>query len=182
MRVALLDANVLHPMCLCDLFLRLAIDDFYRPLWSAMILEETARSVHRRRRDLDRDRLDRRMRTMKAVFPGALVEGHERFVPKLRALGKDAHVLAAAIEGGADVIVTSNLKDFPNAVLRQFGVAAVSPDDFLVQLWKQDPDAAVRVLREQAAMTKRPPLSLEDILLNLESVAVKFVALVRESL
>ena len=31
---ALLDANVLHPMVLCDLLIRLALAGYYRPRWS----------------------------------------------------------------------------------------------------------------------------------------------------
>jgi hypothetical protein len=30
---ALLDANVLHPMVLCDLLIRLALAGYYRPRW-----------------------------------------------------------------------------------------------------------------------------------------------------
>jgi hypothetical protein len=61
---ALLDANVLHPHILCDLLLRLAEHDVFRPLWSAEILAETIESVLRRRPDLDRARLQRRLDAM----------------------------------------------------------------------------------------------------------------------
>ena len=40
----------------------------------------------------------------------------------------DVHVLAAAIAGHADCIVTSNLKDFPASILMEFGIEAVDPD------------------------------------------------------
>ena len=44
---------------------------------------------------------------------------------------KDKHVLAAAVRGGADLIVTLNLKDFPTEPLVDYQVAAISPDIFL---------------------------------------------------
>jgi PIN domain-containing protein len=178
---ALLDANVLHPMSLCDLLLRLALDDFYRPLWSREILAETARSIHGRRPDLDPQRLARRMQTMEEAFPGALVEGYEAHLPSLAVLGKDAHVLAAAIAGDADVIVTSNLKDFPRDILQGFNITAVSPDGFLLQHWLQDPAGVWRVLLAQAAATKRPPLTVDVVLENLQPVAAEFVRLARAS-
>jgi len=44
----------------------------------------------------------------------------------------DVHVLAAAIAGHADCIVTSNLKDFPSSILMEFGIEAVDPDTFII--------------------------------------------------
>jgi len=45
---ALLDACVLLPYQLCDLLLRLAEAEMYRPLWSAEILDEVRRNLLRR--------------------------------------------------------------------------------------------------------------------------------------
>ena len=59
---ALLDASVLHPMALCDLLVRLALEDLYRPLRSREILDETARSLIRRLENRDVERLRRRVR------------------------------------------------------------------------------------------------------------------------
>jgi HTH-type transcriptional regulator / antitoxin HipB len=42
------------------------------------------------------------------------------------------HVLAAAIAGHPDCIVTANLKDFPEDALAPFGIQVVHPDDFLI--------------------------------------------------
>jgi hypothetical protein len=40
----------------------------------------------------------------------------------------DRHLLAAAIHGSAEAIVTANLSDFPAAVLKPFGIKAQRPD------------------------------------------------------
>ena len=45
---------------------------------------------------------------------------------------KDRHVLAAAIRSRARVIVTLNLRDFPESSLSQYGIAAQHPDDFIL--------------------------------------------------
>ncbi len=42
----------------------------------------------------------------------------------------DRHVLAAAIFGRCDAIVTQNLKDFPPESLSPFGIESQHPEDF----------------------------------------------------
>lgn len=111
---AVLDANVLHPVVLSDLLLRLAEKDFFRPLWSGQIRNEAERSILRVRSDVDPARLKYRFDCMDAAFPDATVSGIEALTSILTAeFGKDAHVVAAAIVGGADAIVTDNIRDFP---------------------------------------------------------------------
>jgi len=168
-------------MALCDLLVRLALEDLYRPLWSRAILEETLRSLVRRFPSQDARRLERRVDLMDAALPGALVHDYEQHLPAVASLGDDAHVLAAAIAGGADVIVTSNTKDFPDSVLEPLGIAAVSPDEFLAEIWRPSAPTVMEVLVAQAEGTKRPPLSVADILRSLEHVAPDFVSLVRGS-
>lgn len=46
----------------------------------------------------------------------------------------DRHLLAKAIRCNAQIIVTTNVKDLPNAVLRPLGIEALSPDDFIHDL------------------------------------------------
>ena len=57
---ALLDANVLHPMVLCDLLIRLAQRGLYRALWTREILAEVVATVLRRRPDLSVELLRKR--------------------------------------------------------------------------------------------------------------------------
>lgn len=52
----------------------------------------------------------------------------------------DAHVIEAALNGGATVIVTVNLRDFPRNALAAVGLRAVHPDAFLTDLWVRQPD------------------------------------------
>jgi predicted nucleic acid-binding protein len=138
----LLDANVLHPITLCDLLIRLARKGFYQALWSRTILEETNRSVLRSHPDLTAEVLARRIAAMERALPEAMVGGYEQLVPSLAELGDDAHVLAAAVVGGADVIVTSNVRDFPPSALARHKVRVETPNDFLIQQWSLDPGDA----------------------------------------
>ncbi len=178
---ALLDANVLHPMVLCDLLIRLAQRGLYRALWSREILEEVVGSIARRRPDLSVHLLRKRTAAMQASLQDATVEGYEGLLPALRELGEDAHVAAAAVVGRADVIVTSNVRDFPEGVLGRYRLSVQSPDEFLMDHWSLDPLAVADVLVQQARGTKKPPLTPDDILARLGPLAPGFVELVRGS-
>lgn len=129
---ALLDANVLYPAPVRDLLLQLATTDIYKARWTADIHREwienlLANEPHRRRPALERTR-----DLMDAHTRDALVTGYEGLIPSLELPDpNDRHVLAAAIVGHCDVIVTTNLRDFPQAALEPFGIEAQHPDEFL---------------------------------------------------
>ena len=137
---ALLDANILYPAGLRDVFLRLADQYLYAPLWSADIHAEWIRSVLADRPDLTEGMLERTRMVMDRHFPEAVVTGYTA-----RAAGldlpdpDDIHVLAAAIEGEADMIVTRNLRDFPADRLAPHGLTAQHPDAFIARLFDADP-------------------------------------------
>ena len=58
----------------------------------------------------------------------------------------DQHVVAAAMEAGASMIVTWNLRDFPVRELRKHDLARQTPDAFLVGLYEQAPDMLIALL------------------------------------
>jgi hypothetical protein len=118
---------------------------------------------------------------MQAALQDATVEGYEGLIPVLNELGDDAHVAAAAVFGRADVIVTSNVRDFPARMLDRYHIAVQSPDSFLTHHWWLDPVAVVDVLMRQSSGTSRPPLSPDEILARLGTLAPDFVRLVRGS-
>ena len=61
-------------------------------------------------------------------FPDAVVTGYSARIAGLHLPdADDLHVLAAAIEGGADMIVTRNLRDFPADRLAPHGLTASIP-------------------------------------------------------
>jgi hypothetical protein len=82
----------------------------------------------------------------------ALVVGYENLIPKLTLPDEnDRHVLAAAIRGKAQVIVTMNLKDFPAEVLQKYDMEAQHPDEFILRLIDLAP------LRCQGSRGDTPP-------------------------
>lgn len=166
--VALLDANVLYTASVRDLLLRLAEADLLAPHRSEQIRKEWTRNLLRNRPDLRPDLIARTCALMNRAFPLANVDGYEHHLPSLRLPDPgDAHVLAAAIECAADVIVTCNLSDFPAGALLPHGIVAMHPDDFVMQLLDCHPDTVRRVITDYRLKLRKPPKSPEEYLNDL---------------
>ncbi len=180
MYAAILDTCVLVPNALCDTLLRLAEDGFYRPLWSERILEELRETLVRLYPG-DPARFDRRVRAKVAAFEDATVAGWEQVSAGLDLPDPDdRHVLGAAIAGGAQSIVTMNLKDFPADRLASRGIDATHPDEFLLDQLDLRPSRALDILVQQAAALRNPCMDLADLLRALERCGVpNFVEAVR---
>lgn len=170
---ALLDANVLYPAGLRDVLLRLSDQYLYRPLWSAAIHEEWMASLLADRPDLPAERLERTRVIMDEHFPEAVVAGYGALIARLDLPDpRDRHVLAAAIRGQADVIVTRNLRDFPADRLAPHGLEARHPDEFVIGLFESQPEAVLAAIRGHRAALKNPPRSAEEHLRALEALGL----------
>lgn len=170
---AFLDACVLVPISLADTLLRVAERELYRPLWSGRILAEAADAVLEIHPDLTTDVVAKRFTAMHDTFDDASVEGWEAFEGTLMLPdADDRHVVAAAMRGKADAIVTANFRDFPAETLEPLEIAVVHPDDFLLDQLDLAPRVVLDVLREQAAHTRNPPLTPTDLLTRLARAGV----------
>jgi hypothetical protein len=89
---------------------------------------------------------------------------------------KDFHVLAAAIKSNANVIVTNNLKDFPDEYLKTFGLSAKSADDFLTDIIDLNQDKAIEAFREMVMNFKNPALTEFEVLDRLRNNGLKDTA------
>lgn len=161
---ALLDACVLLPPTLCDLYLRLAEQPrLYLPRWSRQILDEV------RRNQIDKLKWDSELadywRTeVSRSFPEALVEDFESFQPQCTNHEKDRHVLAAAVRCQADSIITFNAKDFPKAALDPWGMEISSPSEFLTALYEMRPAIVISKLDDMAVDRKKDRMELLSVL------------------
>jgi hypothetical protein len=178
---ALYDACVLYPAPLRDVLMHLALTDLYRARWTRQIHDEWMRAVLEDRPDLTRQQLERTRELMDAHTRDALVTGFEELVPSLSLPDPDdRHVLAAAICGRVDVIVTYNLKDFPAAVLTSYGIAAQHPDEFLTHLLDLAHVVVAALQRLRKSLLK-PPVTPHDYLATLERQELpSFVAKLRQ--
>lgn len=148
----LLDTCVLYPTVMREVLLGVAAQGVYEPLWSERILEEWALAA-RKLGPMGEVQARGEIAQVRAAWPKAEI----CFPPSLESRlwlpdPADLHVLAAAIAGYADVIVTENAKDFPRGILAEEGLSRVDADGFLRGLFEAQPgrvrDACEAVLAE----------------------------------
>ena len=77
---------------------------------------------------------------------------------------KDRHVLAAAIKTNANIIVTNNLKDFPEDYLSTFGLSVKNADDFLTETIDLNQKVAVNSFRKLVMNRRNPDLDEYEVL------------------
>ncbi|TDU66458.1 PIN domain-containing protein [Prosthecobacter fusiformis] len=173
----ILDACVLYPAALRSLFMYLAVNETIHARWTERIHEEWMTAVLRERQDLSRAQLERTRDLMNRHALDAVVTDYERHIPALVLPDlNDRHVLAAAIECGAEFIITWNLKDFPKQILNEYGIEAVTPDLFLTRLMESEPTAVLKAMRMQHESLKNPALTAEEYLemLNRQGLHLKW--------
>ncbi len=137
----LLDACVLFPTVQREILLSVAKTGAYTPLWSERLLEEWARAA-RKLGPTGEMQARAEIALLKAAWPGAGVTPREGDMARLWLPDSgDIHVLAAAIAGSADKIVTVNAKDFPRHILAEEGLDRIVPDELLYGCWLDTPDA-----------------------------------------
>ncbi|MGH2963704.1 MAG: PIN domain-containing protein [Solirubrobacterales bacterium] len=177
---AVLDTNVLFPFSLRDTLWRLAEPaptpspaPLYIPLWSERILNEMVRNLVEDGR-MDQDRADRLAVLMRSAFENASV-GKDAVAALEGSMTDrgDRHVLAAAVAGGAEAIITFNLDHFPREACEPFGVEPTHPGEFLLALYGIAPELVVEEVRRQAADLTNPPWSFEDLIEARERAGVE---------
>ena len=160
----LYDANVLYPNVLRDVLIRLAQTGLVHARWTDRILDEMFESLGEDRPDIPAAALAKLRELMNRAVPDCLVTGYERLIPALTLPDEDdRHVLAAAIRSGAQVIVTANLRDFPDSELAQFGIEAKHPDEFVMDLFHLDGVRVHQAVSATAAAWRNPPGTPADV-------------------
>ena len=169
---------MLYPAPMRDIFLQLAVTDLFGAKWTADIHREWIEALLRNEPARDRAFLERTRDRMDQNIRDCLVTGYEALIPQIELPDpNDRHVLAAAIVGRCDVIVTQNLRDFPDAALAPYGVEAQHPDTFLCTHLDLAPGVFCGAVRKVRARLKKPPYPVDDYLANLERVGLVATAL-----
>lgn len=164
---ALLDTCVIYPTVMREMLLGAARAGFFTPLWSARILEEMRRATLKLGPEGARQ-AEAEIAELVRDWPGAEVT----YPPSLESRlwlpdPADTHVLAAAIAGSAEVIVTLNAKDFPRNVLAEEGLSRADPDAFLLGFQRADPQVMAAVgqtVVEKARSLSGEPWEIRDLM------------------
>ena len=147
---------MLYPTVMREMLLGAARLGRFTPLWSARILEEWARAA-RKLGPTGEAQARGEIALVRANWPQAELAAAPGVEARLWLPDPaDLHVLAVAVAGSADAILTVNRQDFPRHILAEEGLARLEPDGFLYDLWLEDPkglaDLGARVLAQANAM------------------------------
>ena len=144
---AVLDACVLYPPVLRGLLLGADIAGLYQARWSDRIIEEWLRATRKLGAKAEAEaRLEAALIT--AAHPSARLPPAPHIEARLLLPDEnDTHVLAVAIAGSVDAIITLNAQDFPRGVLAGEGLARRDPDGFLWELYSHHPQAMGEVVQ-----------------------------------
>ena len=155
-----LDACVLYPTVMREMLIGAAGLGHYQPLWSARILEEWARAAARLGPEGEAQARSE-IALLRASWPMAEVSPAPGIEARLWLPdAADVHVLATAVSGFADGIVTMNRQDFPKNILAEEDLDRLDPDGFLHDVWSRDPQGMQQV--GDAVLAKANRLSRRD--------------------
>ncbi len=112
---------------------------------------------------------------LRAHFSEAWISGYELLIPKMTNDERDRHVVAAAVRGEAAIILTLNLRHFRPEHLARWGVRALHPQSFLIEIFRQEQAVVLTKLDQQATDRGR---SLSQLLDILNATVPDFVAVV----
>jgi predicted nucleic acid-binding protein len=153
---ALLDACVIFPYCLSDVLLTAAEEGLYQVYFSRRILDEAARNRVKEQR-MSEVAAQKFQQKVIEFFPEAIFEAPLEMEEMMTNDPKDRHVLASAVCSGVDIIVTNNLRDFPEVALIPWNIRAMNADSFLELLCDEyGDDLLYGIVATRAAAYRKP--------------------------
>lgn len=167
-----LDTNVLVGALTRNMLLSLAEDGLFRARWSQTTLHQEFERTFIKLYN-DGDLAARQRANIELAFPEGLVVEDPGLMASLTLPDPDdRHVLAAAIQTKAALIVTQNLKDFPPESLAPHEIEAISTDDFLADCIDLGGIEAVAAFRRMRARFQNPQIDAEALILRIEQLGL----------
>ncbi len=150
-----------------DLFCEMADAGLIELFWSDEILEETRRVLINRLAKAP-SAVDRLLNSFRSAFPGGALGAETGFIAELEIPDpNDRHVIASAVLGECDVLVTFNTKDFPPGVLSRWDLEVMDVDRALGFLACRFPNKIADVVTACRTKLMKPVRSQEDYLARL---------------
>ena len=170
-----LDTNVIMPIDVRDLLFWFAHYELYTPKWNKHIFDEWKDVMMRK--GIREEEANKRISKANLAFPDALVKNYESLIEGLELPDiKDRHVLAAAIKVNVNIIITNNLKDFPEEYLSRFSLKVKKADDFLTDIIDLNHERAIMAFKELVLNRSNPNLDEYQVLERLRKNQLKDTA------
>lgn len=137
-----------------------------------------------KRPDLTPQKIARTVALMNSAVEDCLVANYEYLIDSLQLPDPDdRHVLASAIVGHADAIVTFNLKDFPEKTAALHEIEILHPDDFLIAQYNLDPIRMLSIIKSNRERLKNPPKTANEFIATYEQQGlVQTCAILRQAI
>lgn len=165
----------MYPITVTNVLAQLAVDGLYTAKWTRRIDMEWVSALLKNHHNFSREQATRRLNALHTAIPDwEIEEGHYLDLIEVLDLPdpKDRHVLAAAIAGHADCIVTFNTKDFPFLEMERRGIEVLHPDDFISLQLTLEPVLALTSIKHIRARFKNPPKTAQEFIGLLERVGL----------
>ena len=134
----------------------MAGQNYIQFLWTQEVFDETVKSLTYRF-PKDSEKVKHLFSRLTTHFFDSEIRGYERLIGALGCKDKDdEHVLAGAIHGKANVLLTYNTRDFPQKLSRNLDV--VHPDTFLISWLEANPEQGVLLLAKWLERFENPPI------------------------
>ena len=176
------DTNVLYPISVADLTLRLGDVFIHQVVWSEDLLAEVER-VLVEHKGLASDQAVYFCDCIRSAFPDGEISRDEysHLIDSRTGADPADHVHSAAVAGGAaTVLLTSNIGDFPEIDLG--GARRLTPDSYFVEVLDAFPNEVLAVV-ENMGSDRREPQTIDATLAALERAGLKqFAAMARKLL
>lgn len=158
------DANVLWPVSLVDLTFRLAEVGYHDIVWTEDLLDELTH-VLVDHKGLPAKNAERFCEQIRDTFPEGEIprDAYEHRIAEQSGDDPDDHRhSAAAAEGGATILLTSNVAHFPAADVHPCIVRR--PDDYYCDVLDDDPELVEITLEQMSSHLTRPPMTVDEII------------------
>ncbi|MCP4306362.1 MAG: PIN domain-containing protein [bacterium] len=161
------DTNVLYPISVADLTLRLGDIFIHEVVWSADLLDEVDR-VLVDYKGLTADQAAYFCDCIRSAFPDGYISksDYEHLISSRTGPDPDDYVHSAAVaSGAATVLLTSNTDDFPTADLGD--ARRLTPDTYFIEVLDEHADEVLAVLEDMGS-SRREPQTIDQTLSALE--------------
>lgn len=161
----ILDTDVLVGALIRNIILTFAEAGFFRPRWSETTICREFEPAVIKAAKLTPEKAAYQRERIEEAFPEGMIVEDPALVDSLTLPDpNDRHVFAAAIQTKATLIVTQNLKDYPQDALGAHQIEPISADGFIADCIDLAGAEAIAALRELRERFRRPELDAEAFL------------------